>query len=67
MIEFSIVIGFEQGYFNGLCTFVGMDDGTGLADWHGVGLWAKYKHLSDGIIIKEDAVQVSRFDAICEN
>ena len=42
--------------FNGLSLFVDNYYGTGVVDWGSVSQWAKYIHLSDGIIITEDAV-----------
>ena len=56
MIEFSIVNLFEQGYFNALYFFVGIDDGTSVVDWKAVGHWAKFIQQLDGIIMREDAV-----------
>ena len=46
--------------------FMGNDDGTSVLDWEGVSQWANFILILGRVIITENAIQVSRFDAVCE-
>ena len=66
MIMFSVVDEFENGYFYRLNLFMRNDQGSGFLVVEGLREGTKYKNLSDGIIISEDALKVSIFTAIRE-
>ena len=57
---------FQNGYFYGLNIFMRNDQGSGFFVVEGLREGTKYIHLSDGIIISEDALKVSVFNAIRE-
>ena len=57
---------FLNGYFYGLNRFKRNDQRLGSFVVEGLREGTKYIHLSDGIIIPEDALEVSIFNAIRE-
>ena len=66
MIIFSIVNKFSYGYFNRLDKFMRDKEGSGFFGIEGIRDGTEYIHLGNWVIVGEDAVEVSIFDAICK-
>ena len=64
MIVFSVVDEFQNGYFYRLNIFKRDDQGSGFVE--GLCEGKKYIHLRDWVIIPENALEISIFNAICE-
>ena len=66
MIIFSIMDEFLNGYFYGLNLFMRNDQRSGFFLIEGLREGTKNIYLSDGIVIPEDALEFSIFNAIRE-